>query len=295
MTLAFRRILVPVEFTDRPDEALWAAGQMAARCGGTLFLLHAVDPSPPYVTTHTRQLTLLDADLEAARQHLHAVSVALGSYRVETRVAVGRPAALIEQAVHDFGIDLVVMATHGRQGFDAFLLGSVTEHVVRHVPCPVLTFHRSAPATEGERKPLSAIRDILVPSNFSATCQQSVERGVELAREFDARLHVLHVFKDGRKRRGRQTAEFRYALPSTQRVKAVRLGEPVAEIARYASENHIDLIVMASAQKRGFRLLRMGSVTAGVLRVAPCPVLSLAHPDAPLNVPTDELKAMLKR
>jgi nucleotide-binding universal stress UspA family protein len=57
-------------------------------------------------------------------------------YTVSTKVAVGSPAALIEEKAHT--MDLVVAASHGRRGLARFLLGSVSHAIVHHVSCPVL-------------------------------------------------------------------------------------------------------------------------------------------------------------
>ena len=57
-------------------------------------------------------------------------------YTVNTKVATGNPAAVIEQEAKDR--DLVVVTSHGRKGLSRFLLGSVSHAVVHHVTCPVL-------------------------------------------------------------------------------------------------------------------------------------------------------------
>jgi universal stress protein A len=57
----------------------------------------------------------------------------------ETFLRMGHPAEEIIKAEHDFGIGLVVMATHGRTGVSHLVLGSVAERVVRESVCPVLT------------------------------------------------------------------------------------------------------------------------------------------------------------
>ena len=59
-------------------------------------------------------------------------------YRVTTEVRFGDPAEEIATCVEDKDIDLVVMATHGRTGLKRFVLGSVTEQVLRSVQVPVM-------------------------------------------------------------------------------------------------------------------------------------------------------------
>lgn len=53
----------------------------------------------------------------------------------------GSPADVILQTIQDENIDMVIMGTSGKKGFERFLLGSVTEKVVRNSKCPVLTVH----------------------------------------------------------------------------------------------------------------------------------------------------------
>ena len=72
----------------------------------------------------------------AAQQNLDAVKAALeagGVSRVSTLVVEGRAGEAICTVAAELGCDLVVMATHGRSGISRVLLGSVAEHVVRHV------------------------------------------------------------------------------------------------------------------------------------------------------------------
>lgn len=57
-------------------------------------------------------------------------------HTITTKVATGNPAAVIEEEAK--GMDLVVVASHGRKGISRFLLGSVSHTVVHHVTCPVL-------------------------------------------------------------------------------------------------------------------------------------------------------------
>jgi nucleotide-binding universal stress UspA family protein len=62
-------------------------------------------------------------------------------YTVSTLVEFGDPAPVIEQVIRHNDIDLVAMTTHGRTGLRRVLLGSVAEHVLRHVSVPLLLLH----------------------------------------------------------------------------------------------------------------------------------------------------------
>jgi hypothetical protein len=55
----------------------------------------------------------------------------------ETIIVIGNPAEEIVKSEHEHGVDLVVMATHGRSGISHLILGSVAEHVVRESVCAV--------------------------------------------------------------------------------------------------------------------------------------------------------------
>jgi len=62
-----------------------------------------------------------------------------------TAVRIGFPRETIAEYAADAGIDMIVMGTHGRSGLVRYLLGSVTEHVVRAVDIPVLTVQVPTP------------------------------------------------------------------------------------------------------------------------------------------------------
>ncbi len=68
--------------------------------------------------------------------------VRLGGIRHEVLVRVGHPAETVLDLEKELGVELVVMATHGRTGISHFVLGSVAEKVVRESSCPVLTVRK---------------------------------------------------------------------------------------------------------------------------------------------------------
>ena len=62
------------------------------------------------------------------------------------------------KGLHDEGVELIVMGTHGRSGLSRLLMGSVAEAVVRKATCPVLTLKQAAkaPLTKGKKRARAA-------------------------------------------------------------------------------------------------------------------------------------------
>jgi nucleotide-binding universal stress UspA family protein len=57
---------------------------------------------------------------------------------IDQRTEMGDPAAMICSVARELGVDVIVVGSHGKGFLSRVLLGSVSEHVTRHAPCPVL-------------------------------------------------------------------------------------------------------------------------------------------------------------
>ena len=147
----FQNILVPVDFSANSDPAIEAAVDFSRRYDGLMTLVHVYDPiayalPEGYVLFTPPQLDRLISTLEEQLEATKRTAVELGALRVDTRLLQGFPAEEITDYAARTGVDLIVMATHGRGAVKRLLLGSVAERVVRTAPCPVLTM--KAPPTE---------------------------------------------------------------------------------------------------------------------------------------------------
>jgi nucleotide-binding universal stress UspA family protein len=133
-------ILVPTDGSSAVVEAVERAVDLAERYDATVHALYVVDSSA-YGTLDTSTSVVVDAledEGETAVTYVADQAEAAG-VPAETAVLSGTPHRTIMNYVDDHDVDLVVMGTHGRRGFDRFLLGSVTEKVVRTAPVPVMT------------------------------------------------------------------------------------------------------------------------------------------------------------
>lgn len=145
-----------------------------------------------------------------------------------------------------------------------------------------------------------ALKHILVPTDFSETSQVAVNYGIALARAFNATLCLLHVTDesvggeiveatslplglldmmehDARERLAHVLTEQEQMEIASEYL--VRAGRPDAEIVRYAKEAAIDLIILGTHGRSRLAHILMGSVAEKVVRKAPCPVLTVRHPE----------------
>ncbi|MCU1426635.1 MAG: universal stress protein UspA-like protein [Actinomycetia bacterium] len=87
------------------------------------------------------QQRLWEAEQHNAAVELADTAAALTGCEVQKRMELGDVATTICRVAEELPADAIVMGSHGRTGLKRMLLGSVSEHVVRHAPCPVLVVH----------------------------------------------------------------------------------------------------------------------------------------------------------
>ena len=153
-----------------------------------------------------------------------------------------------------------------------------------------------------------ALKNILVATDFGEAADAALAYGRELARTFDSTLHVLNVADDVYVRLGGDAyvavlpdlqkdleAEARKQLdalvidndPKPIAVKKAVLtsSATAAAIVQYARDRNIDLIIVGTHGRGAVAHLLMGSVAERVVRTAPCPVLTVRHPEHDFVVP----------
>jgi universal stress protein A len=142
----YKRLLVPVDFSDCSRNALMHAVLLSAHFDAQLDVMRAFDvpaympPEALLVMGHV-SAPWLDFAEQRAREELSTfVTERARQLRPNRQIVVaGSPANAIVQLAAEEDYDLIVMGTHGRSGFSHLVLGSTAERVVRAAPCPVLT------------------------------------------------------------------------------------------------------------------------------------------------------------
>lgn len=145
----YDRILVPTDGSDGSDRATEEAIELARAFDAEVHALYVVDPSAaPGEATGAGVLEALSAVGEESTGAVVDRARAAGVDVVDPVVETGSPFRTIADYAAENDVDLVVMGTHGRSGIERYLLGSVTEKVVRTATVPVLTIRAEGDESE---------------------------------------------------------------------------------------------------------------------------------------------------
>ncbi len=154
----FDRVLVTTDGSELSNEALQVAVDLARPMGSLLLVLHVIPDlfypnTKPGVTSTEKAVQHEQARdssgiLNDAIQTLgysHAKPLTLEAHNE-------RVADVITRVAHEENVDLIVMGTHGRQGFDKVLLGSVAERVAHLARPPVMLVRAGQRAHQKDKR-----------------------------------------------------------------------------------------------------------------------------------------------
>ena len=298
--IAFKHILCPTDWSDASVRALTYAAAFARWYEARLTVLHVVptfDPITvgPGALNGPLQMVVPMSRQEVLREMRRITDTAgIGSIDPILSAQQGDPARnIVDQALVS-AADLLVMGTHGRSGFERLLIGSVAEKVVRKASCPVLLV---PPHVTAAAPPEVTFKHILCAMDFSPSALQALGFALDLARQADGVVTVLHALEWLAEEEPREYTHFNvpeyrgYLIEDArQRVRTLvaeesRTGSAIEdrvvpgrayrEILRVAGESGTDLIVMGAQGRGGLGLTLFGSTTQQVVRAATCPVLTV--------------------
>jgi len=132
-------ILIPTDGSDGARKAIREGVQLADLSGATIHGLYVIDTRDYNTLPESKWLSLQDEFESTGETATEVVQSKADARDVDavTSITRGVPHEEILAYIENNDIDLVVMGTHGRSGFNRFLLGSVTEKVIRRSPIPV--------------------------------------------------------------------------------------------------------------------------------------------------------------
>lgn len=182
---------------------------------------------------------------------------------------------------------LLIMSTHGRHPLTKWMLGSITERVMRHTPTPTLLV-----SPHGSKHTSDAIKTILVGVDFSIESRQALNWAKFISQKCEGEIHVLHTIESG----VLQGTPFEF--PSLQNLVPnaeqtileafknfdsniafptlshhhVTHGIASKEMVSLADKLAANLVVIGPHGSGGMKELLIGSTTDRIVRMSPCPV-----------------------
>jgi len=295
----FLTILVPVDGSPLAERAVGLAADIARASGSKLrlALVHQV-PSAPLDPSAAKLFTSMElASRKSERAYLRGLQTRLRQQGVRLASAVtltGAVGPALGRYVRELGVDLIVMATHGRGGLRRAWLGSVADHLVRHLEIPLLLVRPG----ESEAGAPASGRQILVPLDGSPLAEEALDPAVALAalwqaellllqvvppvlRTIDAAVPMPSVYDEGLTAACRSQAQD-YLDDITGELRARGIGasgaavvgwNPVDTILDVARPEQVALVAIATHGRGGVRRWALGSVADKLVRGADVPIL----------------------
>lgn len=284
----FDNILVPTDGSECAQAAVGYADDLATRNDARAHVLCVADSRTLENAPHYDQVK--EERMELTERTCNEFSESGVSTERAVRTDIPHEAILRYATEQD--IDLIVMGTHGRTGVERYLLGSVTEKVVRLSDVPVLTVK-----AEADGEVVYPYTDILVPTDGSEGAEAAIEPAVDIASTYHARVHGLSVIDtmaigvdvrsgavlDALEESAQSAVETIEQQATNASVSAVETAihhrNPYRTIRSYVGEHDIDLVVMGTHGRSGIERYLLGSVAEKTVRTSPVPVMTVRQPE----------------
>jgi nucleotide-binding universal stress UspA family protein len=283
------KILVPIDFSERSNQAVRFAIPVAERLGSEIILLHVL---PPYREFGAIEMASTMTDILAGRRRDAERDIAgfareeLAPHRVRRQLLDGDPAGEIVDCARREHAGLIVMPTHGYGPFRRLLIGSVTAKVLHDADCPVWTTAHAEALTSGG----AALRRILCAIDLSPSGVAALKWSAQLAAAFGAQLKLVYAVAELDPRTEgfyfspewrkflvdnaeKAVADLQQQAGTTAEVK-LTLGPAPEMICEEARQAQADLLAISRGADAGI-LGRLTGHAYSIIRQSPCPVVSV--------------------
>lgn len=266
-----KKILVPTDYSDCANDAIEVAKVISARSGAELFMLHLEEVMPEAVLSHT-----------IIEEYPHRVGQAhyILQQLVDSVVKEGLMAKAvfvphegnedILDYIKPYGIDFMIMGSHGAKGIREFIIGSKTQKVIRKSPVPVLVIKRP----DKNFNP----SNILFASTFREDMSKPLKEVAEFARLWNADLNLVFInlmhhlieeneAKDIMASQMESIPDIKYTLNITE------TNDEVWGIRQFAKLVNADVIAVVYDANTGFNRLFKSAVAEKLINHEEIPIL----------------------
>jgi nucleotide-binding universal stress UspA family protein len=287
--MKFTHILFPVDFSERASDAAPHVEAMASRFDAKVTLIHVIEPFWEGIGGEFAAFdgSCIQSLKEQLRRQLNAFAVRyIPDLKRDIHVGEGEPGAAITRYAHQHGIDLIMMPSHGYGPFRSLLLGSVTAKVLHDAQCPVWTGAHLETAPDAKHVDC---RNIVCAVDLGPRTVSLIQWAAQFSNTLNAGLRFVHAIPGIESWPDRQfDLEFEEALEQDARERMTAFqkqagisapvclgrGNVAAVVEQEARRYKADIIVIGRGCIQG-KLGRLRTHAYGVIRQAPCPVISI--------------------
>lgn len=305
--MPYQRIMVAVDGSNTSNLALNEALYLTISLKAHLDILHILDGVPIYKITpdfeYEKYRELIKKDslsiLEKAKREAISKGCKVDTNLIEIIDANKKISEMLIEAVESNKIDLLILGTHGRRGFNRFLLGSVAEETIRISTVPVLLVR----AEEGRANYLTnrnalPYQRIVIATDGSKVSDSALIQAIDLAKSLDATLSVLHIanefpakdfifakqfvhYQEAIKHHGEEILKKSIHLCHENDLRAETLLIEIIDKPEGVPDKIIesilslkaDLLIVGTHGHSGINRFLLGSVAEEIVRRSPIPVL----------------------
>ncbi len=294
----YTKILIPLDGSKTAEKVLPHARYLAGKLKLPVELLAVIDMAEMATHIPAEKARFFDSMIEEgvkkSASYLRGVAGTFGDANVKCTVEKGRAdAVILEKGETDTGM-LICMATHGRSGLDRFLLGSVTEKVLRAAANPSLLVRATE---EAKSEGAALLKSIIVPLDGSELAESIIPTAAEKAKELGLEVVLFRAYHlptsayasdemysavdydeliagvrdEAAQYLEKKSAEVKLGVEKVSVV--AKEGFAADEIIALGRKSPDSLIAMCSHGRTGVKRWVLGSVTENVVRHSRDPVL----------------------
>ena len=269
-----KRILVPTDFSEQADNALRVAVQIAKEQDCEIYLLHSME-LPSHLANGTGGGAMPEAlfFIKLAEKQFEELLKKDYLKGVNLHEALGHGEIYndIKEASSNKEVDLVVMGSHGVNGFKEMFIGSNTEKVVRTSSIPVLVIKNN--------HPIFKVDNFVYATDFSEKGRKSFNEAQNFAKKMGAKMHLLYVntpsgFKTTPQAFGLMEGFVEGMGAENYTLNVYNDVSVEKGILNFAKENNANLIGMSTHGRKGISHFFNGSISEDLVNHAQMPVIT---------------------
>ncbi|WP_159018021.1 universal stress protein [Algibacter sp. L3A6] len=274
-----KKIIVPVDFSEHSEYALKTAAKLAKKHDAEVLALHMLEMSTEALSVSDEllgQKAVFFMKLAEKKFNDFLDKDYLEGVKITPIIKHLKVFSEVNDVAKQHDADIIVMGSHGANGFEEMFVGSNTERVVRSSEIPVLVVKSNVANINFDV--------IALACDFSEESIGSYHHTMEMFQDIVSKIYLVHVNLPNEKFSSTAQLEKMAVNFFTKADKHLRRLENVRYVSDYtvddgivnfSNKNNVDLIVMPTHGRKGLARFFKGSVGEEVVNHSPIPVLTL--------------------